>query len=62
MLSAKRKSRQRQAKEQAAGTILNIFGMTRPGNELPTSRSQSGRSTDWATVPVYYILPLSLDY
>ena len=31
--------------ERAASTIFKVFGMTRPGIEPATSRSQSGRST-----------------
>ena len=36
--------------ERAASSIFKVFGMTRPGIEPATSRSQSGRSTNWATV------------
>ena len=32
----------------ATGTIFKVFGMTRPGIEPGTSRTRSGRSTDWA--------------
>ena len=38
--------------ERAANTIFKVFGMTRLGIELATSRLQSGRSTKLAIVPV----------
>ena len=40
------------ANEKAANTIFKVFGMTRPGIEPTTCRTQIGRSSNWATVLV----------
>ena len=38
--------------ERVASTIFKVFGMTQPRIKPTTFRSQSGRSTKWAIVPV----------
>ena len=40
------------ANEKAANTIYKVFGMTRPEIEPTTFRTQTGRSSNWATAPV----------
>ena len=40
------------ASKRAASTIFKVFGMTRPGIEPTTSRTQSECSSIWATAPV----------
>ena len=37
------------AQQEATTTIFKVFGMTRPGIELVTSRTQIGRSNHCAT-------------
>ena len=53
-LCVKRQAKKRLSERcrKYSSTFVVVFGMTQPGIEPAASRSQSGRSTNWATVPV----------